>query len=115
MHNKETKKWLKQRILAVVLLPFILWLLYFLHIFIGVYKTQDYDKIIQLMQNPINALIWLILSFTAFYHGILGMQVIIEDYVPNKIMRFIFILLVKFITLTTAIALLVATIKLITI
>ena len=115
MHNKETKKWLKQRILAAIMVPFIIWLLYFLHIFIGVYKTQDQSKLIQLMQNPCNALIWLILTFTAFYHGLLGMKVIIEDYVPNKIMRFSLILLVKFITLATALALLVATIKLITI
>ncbi len=113
MHNKETKKWLKQRILAVIMAPFIIWLLYFLNIFIGVYKTQDQSKLIQIMQNPCNGLMWLILSFTSFYHGFLGMKVIIEDYVPHKLMQFILIWLIKFITVVTSIALLVAITKLI--
>ena len=113
MHNKETQKWLKQRILAVIIVPFIMWLLYFLYIFIGVYKTQDQSKLIKLMQNPCNAFIWLILSYTSFYHGFLGMKVIIEDYVPHKLMRFTLILFIKFITVVTSIALLIATTKLI--
>lgn len=92
--------WLSQRVSAVALIPLIIWLaISFVRI------MQDVDGSMSVFfAYPFNAVMGILLVSAALYHGSLGMQVIFEDYVTNKLKRQILIMVVHFISITTAIA-----------
>ena len=72
--------WWLQRMSAVLLLPtgvYVLWQFLSLDSLAAV-------QLVQWIQHPVNAGILLIFVLAAAYHGALGLQVIIEDSVPNK-------------------------------
>ena len=57
----------------------------------------------------------IMLIITAFYHGMLGMRVIIEDYVPNICIRSFLIVIIQLFCLTTVVAAIVALLSMISI
>jgi len=100
--------WLTQRISAIALLPLIIWLLLsFVQI---VQDPQEYMPVF--FAYPFNAVMGILLISASLYHGSLGMQVIIEDYVSCKIKRHFYIMLIHFISITTAIAAILAIVRL---
>ena len=82
--------WLAQRVSAVVLIPLIIWFIYFyLKIF-----NLPYDEILYFFKSPINSLLFLLTILSMIYHGYLGMIIIVEDYINSLNLRkmiFIFI------------------------
>ncbi|MRH77743.1 succinate dehydrogenase, hydrophobic membrane anchor protein [Spiribacter sp. C176] len=75
--------WWAQRVSAVAMLPLMLWLV----IGLAVNSGADYAQAAAWISSPINA-VMLILAFgVLFYHGALGLQVALEDYVPHKGVR----------------------------
>ncbi|MBT5799170.1 MAG: succinate dehydrogenase, hydrophobic membrane anchor protein, partial [Alphaproteobacteria bacterium] len=56
---------------------------------------SDYEQAILLLQNPFNAAILLLLIITGFWHAMLGVQVVIEDYVGSDWGRITSIMMVK--------------------
>lgn len=92
--------WLMQRVSAVALIPLIIW---FAISFVQI--SQDVEGTMAVFfAYPFNAVMGILLISTALYHGSIGMQVIFEDYVANKLSRQILIMFVHFISITTAIA-----------
>lgn len=83
--------WIAQRITAIALIPLILAEMYYF----ASYDFTTYEKSIKFIQNPVHAIGGILLYIAAFYHGSLGMQVIIEDYVSCKIGKSLAIILVK--------------------
>jgi succinate dehydrogenase / fumarate reductase membrane anchor subunit len=75
--------WWGQRISAIALVPLTLW---FVITVIGLSRA-DYDTIVAWYDNPGNATLMLLLVFTVFYHGQLGLQVVIEDYVHSEMTK----------------------------
>ena len=75
--------WLAQRITAVLLLPLIIWFLYYFK------KIIDYDlnQISNFFNSYANLLILLSSLLLMIYHGKLGMNTIIEDYISQKNLR----------------------------
>jgi succinate dehydrogenase / fumarate reductase membrane anchor subunit len=92
--------WLMQRVSALALIPLVIWL------------VASFVQIIQDPQGflpvffayPLNAIAGILFIVTSLYHGSLGMRVIIEDYITNKMMMHVFIMLVHFLSIATAIA-----------
>lgn len=75
--------WWAQRISAIAMLPLMLWLI----IALAVNSGSDYVQAVAWISQPFNAVL-LVLAFGAlFYHGALGLQVALEDYVPHKGLR----------------------------
>lgn len=68
--------WL-QRITAIGLVPLLLWFAFSLVALAG----ADYATFKAWLSQPVNATLMLLATLTAVWHGVLGVQVIIEDYV----------------------------------
>ncbi len=100
--------WLWQRISAVALLPLIIWL-----VFSFVKIAQDPEGYMPVFfAYPFNAVMGILLVSVALYHGSLGMQVIIEDYVNKKLLRRVLVMAVHFLSITTAVAAILAVVRL---
>jgi len=83
--------WWHQRLTAIAMVPLVLSALYLVLRIAG----SDYEQAILLLQNPFNAAILLLLIITGFWHAMLGVQVVIEDYVGSDWGRITTIMMVK--------------------
>ena len=72
--------WWLQRVTAVALLPLGLWLSYALLTLRGF----DYATVTAWVQQPVTSISLILLVVAIGYHSALGVQVVIEDYVPSK-------------------------------
>ncbi len=84
--------WWMQRMTAVALVPLALWfvasLLFAAH--------ADYDAMVKWVGQPVNTVLLVLFLFTAFYHAMLGLQVVIEDYVHGEGAKIVSLLVMKF-------------------
>ena len=69
--------WWLQRMSAVLLMPTGLYLLWQLLVL----DSLQANEMTVWMQQPLNAIVMLVFVLSAAYHGALGVQVILEDYV----------------------------------
>jgi len=80
--------WIAQRITAVALIPLGVW---FVSVFI-ILLTAPFTEAYTWLSSPWNVTLAIFFVLTAFYHGYLGMQVILEDYVPHEYTRWVLII-----------------------
>jgi succinate dehydrogenase / fumarate reductase membrane anchor subunit len=100
--------WLMQRVSAIALIPLVIWLCFSL-----VQISQDPSEYLSVFfAYPLNAVGGILFITASLYHGSLGMRVIIEDYIPNKTKMHFYIILVNFVSILTAIAGVVAILRL---
>ena len=84
--------WRSQRYSSLILLVMTVWLLW-----TGVALAgADYATATAMMSSPINAGMAILFAGTVFYHTLLGLQVVIEDYVHIAALEFTLLLLVRF-------------------
>jgi succinate dehydrogenase / fumarate reductase membrane anchor subunit len=69
--------WLAQRASAVLLVLLAAWLLYAVLALAG----ADHAAVRAFLAQPLNAALMLLLLVSLFHHAMLGLQVVIEDYV----------------------------------
>lgn len=72
--------WWLQRATAVALVPLSIWFLFLL----GGLVNAGYPMVLAAIAQPANALFLIVLALCAFWHGALGLQVIVEDYVHTR-------------------------------
>lgn len=72
--------WWLQRVTAVVLVPAVFWLVASIIFMIG----QPYEIVRVWFGNLFVATLLILVLFATFYHSVLGIQVIIEDYVHQE-------------------------------
>lgn len=84
--------WWAQRLTALALIPLGLWFVASVVCLAG----ADYAAITQWLSAPftIGALSLTILA--VFYHAVLGMQIVIEDYIHTKAVKMILLILLQF-------------------
>jgi len=80
MSNMVVKKWLLQRITAVMLVPLLIW---FLSVFIGLVQ-KDFQSIILFFKDNVNFVLSIIFLIIVFSHMKLGMGEIFEDYIQDN-------------------------------
>ena len=90
--------WWHQRLTAIAMVPLVLSAIYLVFRIAG----SNYNQAISLLQNPFYAAILLLLIITGFWHCMLGIQVVIEDYVGSEWGRIISIMIVKAILILLA-------------
>ena len=83
--------WWWQRISSIALVPLALW---FVVAVIGL-AGADLDTVILWLDNPVAAVLFVLLIAATFYHGALGLQVVIEDYVGNESLKYAALIVMK--------------------
>ncbi len=75
--------WWAQRMTAIALVPLALWFV------IVVIELAGADRalFVDWVRHPVPAVLLVLLLIATFYHGALGLQVVIEDYVENEALR----------------------------
>ena len=93
-----THHWWLQRLTAVALVPLSLW---FVASLIAA-ATADYATVIAWLHSPLVAGLCCALIVAVFYHGQLGLQVVLEDYVHTEWLKLTSIVLANFLSLLLA-------------
>ena len=107
-HN-GTHHFIVQRGTAIMLSPLAL---YFCYAVVALVGCDNYQEVIHWFANPINSGLAASLVCIGFYHGALGMQVIIEDYVHHHLLNWLCLTVVKGGCFICALVALIAIIKL---
>jgi succinate dehydrogenase / fumarate reductase membrane anchor subunit len=81
--KEGVEHWWAQRITALALVPLTVW---FVVEVIGL-AGADRAVFVDWVRNPMSAVLLVLLLVATFYHGALGLQVVIEDYVENEAVR----------------------------
>jgi succinate dehydrogenase / fumarate reductase membrane anchor subunit len=90
--------WLAQRISALLLLFLIPWLVYALVTVAG----TGHAGVVSFVSRPWNATLLVLTLLVLLYHGMLGLQVVIEDYVPLRWLELLLHFMVRAGTLLAA-------------
>ncbi len=72
--------WWLQRVTAIALIPLSIWFLFLM----GDLVHASYPMVLAAIAQPVHAIFLIVLGVCLFWHGALGLQVIIEDYVHTR-------------------------------
>lgn len=92
--------WWAQRLTAVALVPLMLWFV----VGVAAHSSADYANAVAWIGAPVNAVLMILTVAMVFYHGALGIQVILEDYVDSEPARVVLDVLQKFAAVVLAAA-----------
>ncbi|MGN7661289.1 MAG: succinate dehydrogenase, hydrophobic membrane anchor protein [Anaplasma sp.] len=100
MGGKSIYFWWVQRITGLVMLPLPFLLAYLFSSVSG--SVEGFCAAFGCgLWAPLSAVIFLV---TVFYHGVLGVQVVLEDYVHSEVLRAFFITFVRMCAVVTVVA-----------
>ena len=71
------RHWWLQRVTAIALVPLSIWVLFL----VGGLLHASYPTVVAGIGQPVHAIFLIVFAVCLFWHGALGLQVIIEDYV----------------------------------
>ncbi|SEH06614.1 succinate dehydrogenase, hydrophobic membrane anchor protein [Candidatus Venteria ishoeyi] len=86
-----TDHFIYQRVSALALVPLLLWLVASL-----IASGGEYTALLQWLQQPWQSILLLCLIIAISWHSILGLQVIIEDYIQTEWLKLSSLLVMKF-------------------
>ena len=99
---KASRKWIFQRISALIVAPLIIWFL----ISLISLSTGDYNSVINFFNRPLFLFLTIILLIAGFFHAKIGLNEIYEDYIQDKkiknvanLLTFIFSIIIPSITI----------------
>ena len=84
--------WYAQRVTAVALVLLTLWLVASLASLVD----ASYEQVTGWLRWPLNSALALLLVVVAAWHAVLGLQVVVEDYVADKGTRLLVLIAIKF-------------------
>ena len=84
--------WWGQRLSALALIPLGLWLV----ISLVCHAGADRAAIVQWLGSPFTLGALALTVMAVFYHAVLGLQVVIEDYIHGKGAKFALVILIQF-------------------
>ena len=76
---EAVRRWWYQRLSAVALLPLSLWCIYDL----ASLASLEYAAVREWLAAPSTAILFILLVPVLFYHSLIGMEEVIEDYVAD--------------------------------
>lgn len=72
--------WWLQRLTALALIPLTVWFLFY----VAGLVHADYDAVLASIGQPVHAFALIVLTVCMYWHGMLGLDVIIGDYVHTR-------------------------------
>ena len=105
--KEGTQHWWGQRVTAIALVPLTLWFV----ISLMSVASADYATVTAWIGQPLNGIFLVLFLLVLFYHAYLGMQVVIEDYVHNEVVKLTSILVMKFVLALLAVAAVIAVVR----
>ena len=102
-----TQHWWMQRVTAVALVPLTLWLVFFLLNTVA----ADHAAAAAAIARPVNTVLLLLFLLALFYHLLLGLQVVIEDYVRAEWLKTSALMVMKFAVIVLAAATVLAVLR----
>lgn len=78
-----TRHWWMQRVTAIVLFPLGLWFMGY----VLPHADAEYATLVAFLKSPWESILMILLIITSLYHGQLGLQVIIEDYIHHEFFK----------------------------
>lgn len=87
-----TGHFLAQRVSAIALVPLTIWFVYAIAAQMG----APHGEAFAFLAHPVNAALMALFALTGVYHFMLGLQVVIEDYITGEAARFTLLLLNRF-------------------
>lgn len=84
--------WWSQRITAIALVPLSIWFLWM----VVTHAGASHDDMRALIAHPLHAVLLISFLYCVFWHGKLGLQVVIEDYVHHRPTEIALLLVVKY-------------------
>ena len=91
--------WIAQRVSAVALALLGLWLV----VALATMGGGNHANVLAWLSSPVAASLAVLLVLTAAWHAVLGLQVVIEDYVGDQGRRLAALLVVKFVFAVAAV------------
>lgn len=89
--KEGVQHWWAQRVTALALIPLALWFVISVITMTGAGR----DEVVSWLGSPFSAAVALLLIGATFWHAMLGVQVVVEDYVHNETRKIATLLLVK--------------------
>lgn len=90
-HHGASHWWL-QRLTAVALVPLMFWFV----VGVATLSSGGYVAAVSWLASPFNATLMILVVGLVFWHGAMGLQVVLEDYVECEALRQALIVVVKF-------------------
>jgi succinate dehydrogenase / fumarate reductase membrane anchor subunit len=100
--------WWAQRVTGIALIPLSLWFVYAALRLVG----ASHEELLAWIGGPIPVVLLIALVLANFYHLALGLQVVIEDYVPGDTARMATLLVIKGVIVLLTLACLISILKL---
>jgi succinate dehydrogenase / fumarate reductase membrane anchor subunit len=107
-HTGTRHYWL-QRLTAIALVPLTLWFVWAVVRYVG----APYEEVIAFFGHPVSAVAMLMFVLMALGHMLLGVQVVIEDYIRKEGSKIALLLLLNFVVLAIAITCVVAVLRMV--
>ncbi len=92
--------WWAQRLTALALVALMLWFVAYVVATLG----EGFTAARESLHAPANAILMMLMVSVGFYHGHLGLNVIVEDYVHTAWLKFVALLAVKAIAFALGVA-----------
>jgi len=105
--KQGTEHFWHQRLTAVVLVPLTLWLTTSLFML----NASDHNTILTWINSPPNTVLLLVFIISAFYHGQLGVRVVIEDYIHSEWQKISCLILVNILVVLAGLVSVLAVLK----
>jgi succinate dehydrogenase / fumarate reductase membrane anchor subunit len=99
-----SRHWWYQRFTAILLVLLTGWLFYFSWDI----NHSELHEIVKVFKKPHHIITVILFVSTGLYHAVLGMQVVIEDYIHCRTLKLVLLLMVQIFSIVTSIAFLLA-------
>ncbi len=90
--------WWNQRLTAIALIPLLLWFSFS----IALLAVADYATLTAWIASPLSTVLMVLSITIGFYHGYLGLQIIIEDYISHRAWRTVMLICIALLFLLFA-------------
>jgi succinate dehydrogenase / fumarate reductase membrane anchor subunit len=96
--------WWHQRLTALIIALMVFWVISF----VWQISKGEVSSVIACLQKPYNIVMLVIFFVTVMYHAVIGVQVVIEDYINCRLIRFVSLLGIQLFAFITTISFLIA-------